>query len=68
MPIKVIIHDFLGNGGLSQECLEMKDELLKRDDCNVVIFDWSENCGNYERSIEYSVIVGRYSLILFEIY
>lgn len=36
----------------------MRDELLRREDCNVIIFDWSKNNGEYVKTVINTRLVG----------
>jgi len=61
LPTKIFAHGFQMNGYDNKEVLLIRDEYLKREDCNFISVDWGKLTGgiNYIRSVESSTIVGQ---------
>lgn len=56
-PLKVIIHGWLGSM-LFTVYSDMRDAFLRKEDCNVVIFDWSKSNGEFKKSVLNARLVG----------
>jgi len=59
LPTKIFAHGFNMNGS-SGEILKMRDEFLKREDCNYISVDWGKLAGgiNYIRASDCTTPVG----------
>ncbi|XP_054152604.1 pancreatic triacylglycerol lipase-like [Oppia nitens] len=58
-PTKFVIHGFVDNILLGQWMHQLKDELLKREDCNVFLVDWKGGNGwPYEQAVANTRVVG----------
>lgn len=56
-PTNVVTHSYIGNG-LETYLLEIKNKFLKKEDCNVILIDWSMNNGGFERGHVVAKVVG----------
>ncbi|XP_054152605.1 pancreatic triacylglycerol lipase-like [Oppia nitens] len=58
-PTKFIIHGFVDNIILGQWMHQLKDQLLKQEDCNVFLVDWKGGNGwPYEQAVANTRVVG----------
>lgn len=59
-PSKIVIHGYKGFGATNYGH-KIKDKLLKNENCNVILLDWSLNSNNdYNYAVTYTRIVGKY--------
>jgi len=59
-PTKIFAHGFSNNGHSNKHVLEMRNEYLKREDCNFISVDWERvaMAPYYIRAAIYSEVVG----------
>jgi len=63
LPTKIFAHGFEMNGYNNEEVMNIRDEYLKREDCNFISVDWGKLAKgiNYVRAVSSSVIVGEFT-------
>lgn len=62
-PLKILVHGWLNRMVLGY-FFDMKDEYLKKEDCFVVMMDWSRNNGDFLQTTVQVRLAGTYSLLL----